>query len=78
MRLYVNGSIVAETITVIRPFRELDPNYNPGVGIGNTQGNSSYNHPFHGIIDELSVYDRALSENEIKAIFKVGNSGKCK
>jgi hypothetical protein len=32
---------------------------------------------FNGLIDEASVYNRALSSNEIAAIYNVGNGGKC-
>src|ERR1035438_1059956 len=42
------------------------------------------NHPtpgfqgsYHGIIDELSLYRRALGSNEISAIYNAGNAGKC-
>jgi hypothetical protein len=34
--------------------------------------------PFPGQIDELSLYDRALSAGEIGAIFDAGSAGKCK
>jgi hypothetical protein len=30
-----------------------------------------------GLIDEVSIYDRALSSNEIAAIYNAGNGGKC-
>jgi Concanavalin A-like lectin/glucanases superfamily len=33
---------------------------------------------FGGLIDEPSVYNRALSSNEIQAIYVAGSSGKCK
>lgn len=33
---------------------------------------------FDGLIDELSVYERALSQEEIQAIFDADNAGKCK
>ncbi len=34
--------------------------------------------PFAGYIDELSVYDRALSTTAIQSIFYAGSAGKCK
>jgi len=34
--------------------------------------------PFSGYIDELSIYDRALSTTEIQDIFFAGGAGKCK
>lgn len=43
--------------------------YNPGEG---TRGH------WKGLIDEVSIYQRALSANEIKSIFRAGSRGKCK
>src|SRR5262249_12771173 len=39
---------------------------------GETLGGS-----FHGIIDELAVYDHALTSNEIQSIYGARSSGKC-
>jgi len=75
MSLYVNGSLAAQTTTDGRPFANLDPTQNPGVGIGNANG-SSFNVPFNGLIDELSVYNRALSPGEVLGIYKAGSDGK--
>ncbi len=33
---------------------------------------------FEGIVDEVAIYDRALSQVEIDALYQVGASGKCK
>jgi len=33
---------------------------------------------FDGLIDEASIYNRALSSAEVKAIFDAGTAGKCK
>jgi hypothetical protein len=33
---------------------------------------------FHGLIDEISIYNRALSADEVGAIFAAGNKGKCR
>ena len=35
-------------------------------------------HVFNGLIDEVEIYDRALSASEIQAIFNAGSAGKCK
>lgn len=79
MRVYINGSVAAETSTSIRPFRDLDSSYSPGIGVGNTPvPGSMHNHPFHGIIDELAIYNRALSSHEIRSIYLSSSSGKCK
>jgi uncharacterized repeat protein (TIGR02543 family) len=34
-------------------------------------------HPFHGLIDELTLYDRALSAAEMPALYNAGILGKC-
>ena len=81
MKLYENGSVVAQTVTTARPFGPLDPAYNPGVGIGNANGTptgSGYNVPFNGLIDELSVYNRALTPGEVFGIYSAGSAGKIK
>jgi hypothetical protein len=74
MSLYVNGVLAAQTTTDVRPFANLDPTQNPGVGIGN--GNGTSNYPFNGLIDELSVYNRALTPGEVLGLYKAGSSGK--
>ncbi|HEY5915274.1 MAG TPA: S8 family serine peptidase, partial [Verrucomicrobiae bacterium] len=57
------------------PFAELDPGFSPGVSIGNRSRNN-YSQPFRGLIDELSVYGRALTDAEIAAIAAAGVAGK--
>ena len=71
-RLYVNGTLAAETFTSVRPFRDLDAAFNPGVAIGHHAGfpTSPHNYAFHGRIDELSVYDQALTAEEVLAIYE--------
>ncbi|MGD0538903.1 MAG: LamG-like jellyroll fold domain-containing protein, partial [Verrucomicrobiota bacterium] len=39
--------------------------------------NGNNNSSFCGTIDELSIYNRALSSNEIAAIYSAGSAGKC-
>jgi hypothetical protein len=76
MTLYENGAVVAQTVTPFRPFGPLDPTQEPGVGIGNSNALSTYDVPFNGLIDELSVYNRALTPSEVFGIYKAGSSGK--
>jgi hypothetical protein len=78
MKLYINGSLVGEKTTAVQPFRDLDPSYEPGLGIGNTPiTGTAHNHPFHGTIDELAIYSRALTSAELRAIYHAGSVGKC-
>jgi sugar lactone lactonase YvrE len=76
MSLYVNGALAAQSTTDVRPFANLDPTQNPAVGIGNSNDPTSYNVPFNGLIDELAVYNRALTAGEVLGIYKAGGSGK--
>jgi len=75
MRLYINGALAGQVVTSVRPFGELDPTQEPAVGIGNV-GETLFSAPFNGIIDEISLYNRALSASEIRAIYAAGSSGK--
>lgn len=72
IQLYVDGVLQGET------------NVDFPVGYGNeplyfaTTGQSYYDHKFGGALDEIGFYNRALSSNEIYAIYAAGHSGKCK
>jgi sugar lactone lactonase YvrE len=78
MSLYENGAVVAQEVTSIRPFANLDPTQNPSIALGNHGGypSSPHNFPFNGLIDELAVYNRALTSGEVFGIYKAGSSGK--
>ncbi len=78
MRIYIDGALAVETTTSIRPFKDLNPSYNPGIGIGNHAPSSIFNQPFHGLIDELEIFNRALTLSEIQSIFNAGIEGKNK
>lgn len=68
MSLYTNGVLAAETTTTVRPFGKLLEDQSPGVGIGNVNDGGN-NFPFAGEIEEVRLYDRALSENEVNTIY---------
>ena len=76
MKLYINGQLASQTVTAVRPFGDLIPEDSPGVGIGNLNDGQN-NFPFTGDIDEISLYNRALSAAEIQAIYNAGSAGKC-
>ncbi len=73
MRLYIDGVLVSERVspgpiaTNTRPFF-----------IGRTDSGSNDSAFFNGLIDEVGLYNRALSALEIQAIFSAGSTGKCK
>ncbi len=67
--VYVNG--IATCAQLSGPMRT---NSN-AIKIGGDLYNGRF---FKGEIDELSIYNRALSASEIQAIFNAGSAGKCK
>lgn len=68
MSLYTNGVLAVQTNTTVRPFGALEADQSPGIGIGNLNDGGN-NFPFVGEIDEIALYNRALSANEIKASY---------
>jgi hypothetical protein len=68
MSLYTNGVLAAQIVTTVRPFGTLQADESPGVGIGNVNDGGN-NFPFIGEIDELALYDRALTADEVNAIY---------
>ena len=75
MSLFLNGVLSARKNTTLRALGELNSAFGPEVAIGNV-GGDTYN-GFKGLLDELSVYSRALSEVEIKSLHQAGTAGKC-
>jgi len=72
VKIYVNGQFAGSTPWTQGIFAE---NHNPLV-IGCTLQNPNPTSFFNGLIDELSLYNRALSTNEIAAIYAAGSTGK--
>jgi hypothetical protein len=66
--LYTNGVLAAQTATSVRPLGTLLRDQSPGIGIGNVNDGGN-NFPFIGEIDEVGLYDRALSVAEINSIY---------
>jgi hypothetical protein len=67
MRIYINGNLIAETITSNRPIANLNPAQHPGIGIGaNSDDDTGY--LFNGYIEEALLYSRALSPSEIQLL----------
>jgi C4-dicarboxylate-specific signal transduction histidine kinase len=66
MRLYLDGAQVGRLAA------------SGTVGAGVAVELSSDVEPLHGLLDEAGIYNRALSAEEIQAIYDAGNSGKCK
>jgi len=72
MQLYVNGVLQAQASI---SFPQDYGNYPLYFG---TTGESYWDHKFKGLLDEVALYNRALTSNEIAGIYAAGASGKCK
>ncbi len=72
LRIYRDGLLDGEKAAA------LSINYTPGspLWIGRRELVAVPGH-FAGLIDELSIYNRALSSGEIAAIYAAGSNGKC-
>jgi hypothetical protein len=71
LNVYVNGVLDG---TLLAEELSLSPNGLPlRIGADQTGAN-----PFSGLIDEVEIFNRALSEAEIQSIVAAGGAGKCK
>jgi hypothetical protein len=82
IELYINGTQVETTPLHQGPTPSIMASNDVPVNIGRIESFSGlYPGPaayFHGLIDEASIFDRALSTDEIQMIFNAGSEGKCK
>ncbi|MEW6208225.1 MAG: LamG-like jellyroll fold domain-containing protein [Acidobacteriota bacterium] len=69
--IYLDGQLLA-TNSAVAPYTTFSPAVEIGSGNGGTVAF------FHGLIDEVNIYNRALSGAEIRAIFNAGSAGKCR
>ena len=74
-RLFVDGVLEASLADTTGTFLEVNSVL---WNIGNTPGNGTIKFPWDGLIDEVEIFNRALSEAEIMAIFDAGSAGKRK
>lgn len=74
--LYLNGSKVDQKSGQpnLTPVVELAAGEHPGIGIGTNNGfpESSYNMGWNGVIDDLRVYNRALTPSEVAKLYSQG------
>jgi hypothetical protein len=81
VRFYVNGQLVADPPPQTG---NIDPMFETSsLAIGSEGGRTSEpdligTRYFHGLIDEVGLYNRSLSETEIQAIYNAGSYGICK
>jgi hypothetical protein len=72
IQLYTNGQFAAQATVNFPQDYGNHPLY-----LG-TSGQPSYDAKLKGNLDEVTLYNRALSSNEIAAVFATGAAGKCK
>jgi hypothetical protein len=72
LQIYVNGHLDTQTSVDFAQDYDVLPLY------FGTSGQSTWDHKFSGLLDEVSLYNRALGSNEIFAIYAAGSSGKCR
>ncbi len=72
LRLYVNGQFVVERGYVGNIF-----NGNSSVGLGALPYAGQFVQSFSGLIDEPTIYNRALLPEEIQSIYNADVTGKC-
>jgi hypothetical protein len=70
MKLYLNGLPVTTNVIGPLPIATSSDNFRISGVDNNSVG-------FHGLIDEVSVYSRALTDGEIAAIYNASSAGKC-
>ncbi|HEY0109513.1 MAG TPA: Calx-beta domain-containing protein, partial [Fibrella sp.] len=76
VRLFVDGVQVGSGTATQGTLIYGNTYQNGDLFIGNYNPTGSFAWP--GVIDEMSLYNRALSTNEIQAIFNAGSAGKCR
>lgn len=71
--MYVNGAVIPVTASMAggTPAHKKQP-----MGIG-SYGGFTGQYSFTGLIDEVEIFSRALSADEIAAVYNAGSAGKC-
>lgn len=72
VKLYMNGHLEAQTNV------DFPQDYGSNPLYFGTSGQAYYDRRLHGQLDEVSLYNRALSAAEVSALYAAGRSGKCK
>ena len=70
-KIYIDGTLDATTVLSDVPSTDTGPLFLGWIG----QGNTGF---YNGLLDEVSIYDRALTAEEVSAIYEAGSAGKIK
>ena len=69
IQLYINGQLVGQTnVSFAQNYGNLPLYFG-------SSGESYWDHKLKGLLDEVSLYNRALSSNEVAAIYAAGRGG---
>jgi Leucine-rich repeat (LRR) protein len=72
LQLYINGVLESQTnVTFAQNYGTLPLYFG-------TTGQPSWDRKFKGVLDEVSLYNRALASNEVYSIYAAASAGKCK
>jgi hypothetical protein len=72
-QLFVNGALVQQA-----SLGSFTPSTATDLYLGYRPSTSPFGPlTFQGLIDEVAIYSRALSSNEIQAVYQAGHAGKC-
>jgi hypothetical protein len=74
MRLYINGVLNGSATPGLGPLQVT----NVPLIIGSSLRNGTTQNFFQGLVDEVEIFNRALTADEILGIFNAGSAGKCK
>lgn len=75
IRIFIDGAESSHTTTTGSPQSGINVTSTTSIGIGATAAGTA---SFFGLIDEVELFNRALSPAEILAIYDAGSAGKCK
>lgn len=67
LKLYLDGELAK---SVVQPATPIDPCVGGSLRLGMHHSNQDWN-PFDGRMDEMRLYNRALTETEVKALYKL-------
>jgi hypothetical protein len=74
MKLYIDG-VLAGTRSAAGPINKTIKPLLLGAGMGNNDVKNWFQ---RGLLDEVELFDRALSQSEVQALYAAGSAGKCK
>ena len=77
MSLYVNGGLVQQAPVTLTPYDAGCPWHLGGIYDPSAGGCAYVGQFFNGLIDEATVYARALTAAEVQALYNAGGAGKC-